>query len=292
MSSRRRIRYAEERISGLGTRLLSWMGATATPTSVTDRTEYVDFCARAAADQSVFASFRQEPVYIAMLEHVTVDQGADYLRIIERDNPSLLNERLEVFRANDRLGSPTTYEYPRIGHISPVTLRYLKVVSDIQRLFGDLHGKRIVEVGVGYGGQARLLMEQWSVQSYTLIDLMQVLQLARRYIGALGTYPSAKFVPPAKVRATDYDLFISNYAFSELRRGIQLTYAKSLIATSRRGYLTCNFISEAHGLDSLSRAELLGLHPGAHWMEEEPLTFEGNAILIWGDEIESGTSTA
>jgi hypothetical protein len=48
-----------------------------TKSSVTDRVSYVDFCALAAADDHVFESFRREPVYVNMLEHVTEDQGAD-----------------------------------------------------------------------------------------------------------------------------------------------------------------------------------------------------------------------
>lgn len=256
--------------------------------SVTDRIPYVEFCAQAAADHDVFESFRCAPIYMAMLEHVTEEQGADYLRVIRRDNPDLLGEQIETFRANDRWGSPITYEYPGIGRISPVTLRYLKVLSDLERLFGDLTGKRIVEIGVGYGGQARLLLEHWTIRSYTLVDLEPVLRLARRYLTSSGAYQSLIFLPPALIAEADYDLCISNYAFSELTRDVQDSYARSLVASAGQGYLTCNFISGVHGIDSWSRTQLRQLHAGAHWLPEEPLTFEGNAILVWGDMVGNG----
>jgi hypothetical protein len=203
--------------------------------------------------------------------------------VIRRDHPDYLGQELEKFRANDRWGSPLTCEYPGIGHISPVKLRYLKVLSDLERLFGDLTGKRIVEIGVGYGGQARLVLERWPVQSYTLVDLEPALQLAQRYLTSSGEDKTLVFLPPDRVARADYDLCISNYAFSELGRKFQDKYAKSLVRTSGRGYLTCNFISGVHGIDSWSKEKLGRLHAGAHWLPEEPLTFEGNAILVWGD---------
>jgi hypothetical protein len=124
--------------------------------SITNQRPYLDFCAQAAADDQVFESFRLKPVYVSMLEHVSESQGAGYLAAIQRDNPGYLGERLEALRGNDRLGLPLLYEYPGIGRISPVTLRYMKVLSDLELLFGDLTGKRVIEIGVGYGGQARL----------------------------------------------------------------------------------------------------------------------------------------
>jgi hypothetical protein len=163
------------------------------------------------------------------------------------------------------------------------------VLSDLERLFGDLSGKRIVEIGVGYGGQARLVLEQWAVQSYTLVELEPVLRLARRYLTSSGTYRSLIFLPPALVATADYDLCLSNYAFSELTRDVQDLYARSLVTSASRGYLTCNFISGVHGIDSWSRDELSQLHAGAHWLPEEPLTFEGNAILVWGDTVRRGS---
>lgn len=253
--------------------------------SVTDQTSYLDVCARAAEDPRVFETFRREPVYVEALEHVTEDQGAQYLRLIQRDSPHLLGERLEAFRANDRLGSPITYEYPGVGRLSPVTIRYLKVLSDLERHFGDLAGKRIIEIGVGYGGQCRLVLEHWAVQTYTLVDLEPVLGLARRYLARFGTHPSVVFQTPELLASANYDLCISNYAFSELSREVQAFYAESVVGAASQGYLTCNFVSGLFGIESWSKEELSHLHTGAHWLPEQPITHEGNAILVWGDTV-------
>lgn len=252
-------------------------------TSITDEGAYLALCTRAAADATIFDGFRREPVYVQTLEHVTEQQGAEYLRVIQRDSPHLLTEFLDLCRTNDRFGSPTTYEYPGIGVISPVTLRYLKVVSDLERHFGDLTDKRVIEIGVGYGGQCSLVAQRWRIDRYVLVDLEPALALARRYLTELGVVEGLDFTPPESLLAGDHDLCISNYAFSELTRDVQDRYARLAASSSSRGYLTCNFISDLHGLDSWSRDELEHLHTGAHWLPEEPITYQGNQILVWGD---------
>ena len=62
--------------------------------------------------------------------------------------------------------------------VSPTTLRYLKVANDLETLFSSLDGLRICEIGVGYGGQCRVLDAMFAVKSYTLVDLRPVLELA------------------------------------------------------------------------------------------------------------------
>ena len=252
--------------------------------SITDRPSYVEFCARAAVDPTVFKTFRREPIYVETLEHVTEAHGRQYLRIIQRDSPHLLmDDWLQRAKANDQWGSPITYDYPGVGQISPVTIRYLKVLSDLERLFGDLTGARVVEIGVGYGGQARLILERWSVENYTMIDLPAVLRLAGRYLEKFRTYSALEFRSPENLTPTQYDLCISNYAFSELSRDVQDRYAGMAVASALRGYLTCNFFSDQFGVYSWTKEELGRLHVGSHWIPEEPVTHEGNAILVWGD---------
>jgi hypothetical protein len=165
-----------------------------------------------------------------------------------------------------------------------VTLRYVKVLSDLRRLFGDLTGMSIVEIGVGYGGQCRLICEFWPLRSCTLIDLDPVLELADRYLNTVGVEPRPELLRQGVVRPARYDLVISNYAFSELDRRVQDRYASEVVSQADRGYITCNFISSIFGVDSWSRSELENVHPGSHWVPEEPLTSEGNSILVWGDD--------
>lgn len=255
-------------------------------TSITDTGRYLEICARAATDPDVFARFRREPAYMEILE-VTQSQGAEYLGIINRERPDLIQERLALFRDNDRYGAPITFDYPGIGRVSPTTLRYIKVLADLERHFGDLTGRRIIEIGVGFGGQCRLILSNWRVRSYTLVDLGAVLGLARAYLQKFAdsdqaTFDTLEFQDPDGEFQGQYDLCISNYAYSELSREVQERYLDRVLRSSGSGYMTCNFISSLSGIDSMSAAELFALIPGARWLPEEPLTHPDNRILVWG----------
>jgi putative sugar O-methyltransferase len=258
-------------------------GRDSTRTSITDQADYLAFAQKAASDDAAFASFRRSAAYIDALEHVTVDQGAAYIVAIKRDNPDLLAD-IRRFRRNDDCGSPLLVNYAETGPISPVTLRYLKVASDLSLLFGDLKGMDIVEIGVGYGGQCRLICELWQVRSYVLIDLPPALAITRRFLETLGGVGPVAYQPPDSLSVGPvYDLCISNYAFTELSRAVQDQYASQVLSTASRGYLTCNFISSVHGIDSWTTEALASLHEGTHWLPEEPLTHPRNKILVWGD---------
>src|SRR5439155_3421529 len=138
--------------------------------SITDHVDYTSFCALAATNPDVFATFKPEPVYREVLEHVTCKQGRAYLERVLSRTPELARY-LDRFRENDRLGSPQTCTYAGYGRFSPTTLRYAKVLSDLVVLFGSLDGFRIVEIGCGYGGQCFITSVAASPACYTLVDL-------------------------------------------------------------------------------------------------------------------------
>ena len=120
------------------------------PTSISDETAYPDFCARAAARDDVFARFRRDPVYTFVLEHVGPDLGAQYLEHALRQTPEL-GARFDRFRTSDLHGGPVTHPFPPYGDLSPTTLRYVKVLSDLVQLFGPLTDMRVIEIGGGTG---------------------------------------------------------------------------------------------------------------------------------------------
>ena len=239
-------------------------------TSVSDTPAYTKLCAAAASEPDVFATFKRHPAYRKVLEHVSCEHGAEYLEIALDQTPAIA-DRLDSFRLNDKLGSPHECSYGSYGDFSPTTLRYVKVLSDLQAMFGPLAGMRIVEVGVGYGGQCFVTYTGGGYSSYTLVDLPPVLRLATRYLEALGV-PDVELEPHGK-----FDLVVSNYAFSECTRRVQERYLTRLLMPTPRGYLTCNF------RDGLGRDELADRVPGSRWMAERPLTAKKNAILVWGD---------
>lgn len=252
-------------------------------TSITDERRYLDVCERASREDAAFSTFRSHPDYVPVLEHVTPEQGQAYLDLIRSRQPDLAERWLGGLEAADRVGGPVTFGYEGVGHVSPTSLRYTKVLADLVSLFGDLSGMRIAEIGVGYGGQCRIICDHFDVAAYTLVDLDAPLRLATRYLSEFPVTPRAE---ARTMRELDpearYDLVISNYAFSELSRDVQDEYVRRVIGRSAAGYLTVNFVSAAHGIRSYTRTELLDLAPGIVIRAEEPQTHPENVILTWG----------
>jgi phospholipid N-methyltransferase len=243
---------------------------------------YVRFVERAVKDYKVFSKFKTHPHYRAILEHVSKEQGEEYLDIIRRESPELI-ARFQCFKINDSVGAPITFDYAGIGSVSPTTLRYVKVAADLWKLFGDLSGMKIVEVGVGYGGQLLVLDQIFKLRQYHLFDLSPVLELSARYL-------ESHILNSAYRKCTlnqcdgeeEYDLAISNYAFSELPAHVQRKYVEKVLSRSKRGYLTMNSGIGPNKSNKLSLEELRGLLPAFEVIEERPLTSPNNYILAWG----------
>lgn len=250
-------------------------------TSFSDYKEYRQIVAGAAADEKVFNLFRSHHQYFPILEHVSKDHGRSYLEIA-RKRSNLPGDWAQRCDPLNNIGGPPKYRYPSIGRFSPTVLRYVKVFSDLDLLFGPLKGQRCIEIGIGFGGQATVLDLLGEVEELQLYDLPPVLSLAEKFLSRAGVSATTSYLdgsnPPLARRA---DLLISNYAFSELTRSIQLTYLEKVARQTSRGYITWNSVSQ----DGLGPEELLSLIPGSRLLEEEPKTHPDNVIIVWGTSV-------
>ena len=257
--------------------------------SISNRSDYPSFCKIASEDDAVFENFKSNPCYQLILEHATYHQGSQYLEIIKQEYPSLLSN-LEKFKENDLLGAPTLYFYgENYGYISPTTLRYTKVAGDIISLFGDISNKTVVEIGGGYGGQCKILSTIFDFHKYFIFDLPEVCLLTRKYLDLLNVSNTECLSDFSHLNENDFDLVISNYAFSEISRNVQIEYIDKVINKSKCGYLTLNFISDYFSINSLSLEEILiALKKPERelvLLEERPLTGSKNTILIWTENL-------
>ena len=95
-------------------------------------TPYLNACQYAAKSSEFFKHFKSHPAYTHVLEHVSYEEGKQYLKEIDID----YLDKLQEIKQNDTMGKPNTHEYPSIGEISPTTIRYIKNTSDIVNKFG------------------------------------------------------------------------------------------------------------------------------------------------------------
>lgn len=250
--------------------------------SISDTIDYKKVCLDASINDDLFNIFKSNPVYKGILEHVSPEQGKLYLDYIN-SNFTDLDSFIDTFKKNDIYGGTTLSNYERIGNISPSTLRYIKVLSDINNLFGNLDNKKVVEIGVGYGGQCFVLSQYYNISEYSLIDLDETLLLTDKYLNKLDVSHRVINIDNISDLDEEFDLVISNYAYSELSRELQDLYYEKIIKKSKNGYFTYNFISNLFNIDSYSKEEVFEKFSEKNLkvMEEYPNTFENNIILYF-----------
>jgi putative sugar O-methyltransferase len=250
--------------------------------SISDTDRYKNICRLAYIDDFYFNTFKSNQIYNEILEHVSYEGGKLYLDYLNHNFPQFISI-LDKFKLNDKYGGSKLSHYDGIGNISPSTLRYIKVLSDLNSLFGDLSGKRIIEIGVGYGGQCFVINQLFDVKDYFLIDLDDTLLLSNKYLSKLNTNHQLIKIEEVTNVIGDFDLVVSNYAYSELTTDLQDLYWEKIISKSKHGYFTLNFISDFYNIKSYSKDELFVKFSSKNpkIMDEIPNTFENNIIMYF-----------
>ncbi len=249
--------------------------------------DYSSFIWDAVTDPTVFASFRRDPRYMAVVETLRPETGKmylDHIRDVEIQKICLASDFA------DTIGAPATFAYEG-AQLAPTTLRYGKILSDIVALFDFTAIEEIVEIGVGHGGQARILAEYAkqvgaALRVYTCVDLLPVLLLARQYLEHFTLSPQFCFLSKLELpRSTRWGLGISNYAFSELEETLQGEYIERILRRCDGGYLTMNsglWRDEWQGQKCFTVERLLEVLPNAALLFDEPLTARDNYVIIFG----------
>lgn len=260
-----------------------------TATSVSDNGRYPTFCYNAARQDDVFHTFKRNPIYNRILEHLTPEQGAAYLNVILSDyDRKLTDEEWKVILLNDSLGDPRTATYKfddKVLTCAPTTLRYTKVMLDLSTMFDFDEIQTVAEVGVGYGGQCRIALNLLPIDRYELVDLPEVLLLAERFLTALNQTGDIRYRDGTHLyNDVPCDLVVSNYAFAELTKAVQDFYFDKIVRHAKAGYMTWNseMFTQSGIAVGYGAQEFASKIPGAQIIPEVPLTAPGNCIVVWG----------
>lgn len=230
--------------------------------SYTDGTAYTNFALMASDNVTAFATFRQT-YYHRKFAGIENDgrlawNSAFHAHHMEEalgvvGSEALLARALPIIRELDLIGGG--YTFPLVGHgqvrVSGLLMRYLGKVADLEQLFGSLDGLHLIEIGVGFGGFAALLLRLHPrIASYTLVDLPEVLHLVGRYIRAARVAPEVLYLNAApcresrqtafafETRPAGYDLAISMYAFGEVPPDVRRAYVENILSRSTRGWVS------------------------------------------------------
>jgi putative sugar O-methyltransferase len=246
---------------------------------------YVEQVRKLLGDEALLSNFRRKYDYREILEHVSFSLGKQYLDLIKYSMPDSYNQLLLENLRNDSFGNPYRYKYSEKLCISPTTLRYIYTAIDIERTIGLGRNESVVEIGVGYGGQAAVLESLYKVSNYDAFDLPEVISLANVYLKKINS--RIRFDSRDIHRAQDkvWDIAISNYAFSELNKDLQIRYLDSILSRTSRGYMIMNsgrLNVSGRSTSKLSVNEIAEFLPTMRIKEENPLTGPDNYVIYWG----------
>jgi len=221
---------------------------------------YLSACRAAAQGSDFFRGFKSHPAYRHVLEHVSYEEGQQYLDEVEID----YKDKLDEIKENDALGTPVTCSYKGVGTISPTTVRYLKNTSDIVNKFGTSFDS-IVEIGGGYGGLCKVMSSFVKFENYLLIDLEECNMLSRKYLSNFDL-PTMSYQAEEIVDVEEnFDLLISNYALSECNRETQMMYVERFVKKSDKFYLMHNNFHADNG--NMSYEEFIDVMSDTHEIE-------------------------
>ena len=234
--------------------------------------EYTKFVLKAATKDEVFKNFRQNDIYCWVLEHDDLKRGLENYKYIQKISELNKREVLEILSNIDEFGGPKLMTIGDLNKVSPSSLRYLSIAVDINRIFKYKANQKlnIIEIGCGYGGQSIALSKLNNIKNYTYVDLKEVNQLIGKYV----SMNKVSFNYQTKTLFDDfednYDLVISNYAFSELPRELQqLAYTK-ILSKSKNGYMINNSFYFSKKYKFFDKNKLKQLLPSSQFFNENP----------------------
>ena len=195
-------------------------------------------------------TFKSDPRYMGILEHVSVQQGAEYLALIQTEFPEVLSTMGIFIHANDSVGAPHKVSYGTLV-CSPTSLRYVYhshlILAHVRRL--GLAEVDMVELGAGYGGLCFALhffagAFGITLRTYTMIDLPLANKLQERFLRLMPLGDARLSFCSADTFGRDVSggFLVSNYAFSELPDNLQTKYIASLFPRIQHGFMAWNFI--------------------------------------------------
>mgnify|MGYP001157103995 FL=1 len=200
--------------------------------------KYLDVVRSAINNPEVYEKFRSNPGYKDILEHVDESLAQKYY---ENINKKLTHDKiLHYCTAIKNIGNPELISIN--GDLfNPTTLRYINVALDIKQKFPTSNFNNIIEIGAGYGGQSLILDKFFKIKKYNFIDLPEVNLLIEKFINSHNVNFKSEFATLDSLQNNNsFDLVISNYAFSELPKKIQLVAISKIIQKSQRGYMIVN----------------------------------------------------
>jgi hypothetical protein len=222
--------------------------------------DWINACDKAGVDTYVFDIFRSIPVVKEVIDGTPTDVVHQYLqRIINiyANDKTKLEKILSAWEENDASCAPSNTKICQVNNIkyclTAMSGRHIVNVLNYLKLIGNSSQRNqlnICEIGAGLGGEYSFFMKlqnimgDFGVRSYHIYDLPSSQPVIEKFCSAQGiSKPKFGNIYDSNREKVEYDLVISNAAFSEMRGQLINDYYESVILKAKKGYFLCNFHS-------------------------------------------------
>ena len=183
--------------------------------------------------------FKSDASYTYILEHVSQQQGALYLKLIQEEFSQIYTDHNIYLNTlcsqNDLYGKPNKYYFDGFVQCSPTNMRYIYhslLILDYAHKC-NLNNVNFVEIGGGYGGLCFFIdrlskIFDIKINSYTIFDLSDVCKLQEKYLDLLNVDVATAQLN-TDINLSPDSFLISNYAFSEISSGLQREYTEQVL---------------------------------------------------------------
>lgn len=236
---------------------------------------------------NIIRTFKTQPCVRGIIETLDYATGCKYLDCILKNSRSVVLDWALIKRLND-IGAPVNYDYIFLGQthsLSATTLRYvlftLNILDHIDLAGVPSRSFKVIEIGGGYGFQSVLIcafarLYEMTVEHYTILDLLEIVNLQKHFIGICEQHIRAKL--PIECSTLDEQgsrvtqekqlstVLVANYSLGEFDKDIQDEYIDKVVQHTPHGYLCWNFsptVPEIHPYFRKGEVEIT---------EEEPQT--------------------
>lgn len=200
--------------------------------------DFLQECSNIVNDDALFSNFKQNNKFHAVIGNDRLRKNISDVLYKNIENVDDIIRNIEKYKTNDIHGNPVLYDYPKTGKISPGTLYFLNILQSLKKYFNDINDFNIVEIGGGYGGQAKIILD-YGVTSYHVIDVPPALQLCKKYLSKYD-YNNIFYYEDNNIPLNSYDLVISNWALSEFDEEGISSYVENVVQHCDRGYFLMN----------------------------------------------------
>lgn len=116
--------------------------------------------------------------------------------------------------------------------------QYIKIANDLEKQFGKLSHKHIVEIGGSCGSQCKVISDLFGFASYTIVDSSEHLELTKKHLSEQGIQ-NVLYVNLNELNSDiPADLLICNHSFSGFSESEQQLLIDKIINLSASGYMS------------------------------------------------------